>query len=167
MNIKLTSTTLLIDNIIIIKILYNTLVKFVIIKFYKLNHYRPGIQDYGMMPIKTYKHHISPNDPKFDHWRTPLDPNIEWKSQDFHDAIHKIEPYKYARRIPVDKLKSLPPTENTSLKTSPILSNKEIPLDIIKTNTKTYNSKIIENFSTNTSVTNDEKVLLILVLYNI
>jgi len=126
---------------------------------YYIYHYSPSISDLGMMPIKTFKHNIPPNDPKFDHWRTPLDLNIEWKSQDFHNAIYKIEPYKYARRIPIDKVKILPPKEDTSLKTSPILTEKEILFDVMKPNA--YKNINFKKTLTNTSITNDKKVLII------
>lgn len=94
-----------------------------------MNPCRSGIQAFGGQLIKIYKHHIPPNDLKFDHWRTPLDRNIEWKSQDFHNAIDKIETYKYARRIPNEKSKRIQYKVNTSLKSSPIISSKEINVE--------------------------------------
>jgi len=117
-----------------------------------------------MMPVKIYKHYIAPNDLKFDHLRTPLDINIEWKSQDFHDALSKIEPYKYARSIPIEKDKILPPKEDTSLKNSPLLTNKEISLVEIKTSSKIDENKHVKSSLIDNNNTNDEKVIFIVLI---
>jgi hypothetical protein len=121
--------------------------------------YNLGIQDFSMMPVKIYKHYIAPNDLKFDHWRTPLDINIEWKSQDFHNALYKSEPYKYARHIPIEKDKILPLKEDTSLKSSPSLTLKnEISLDETKTSSKIDENKHVMSSLSDNNNTNDEKV---------
>ncbi|XP_073385492.1 uncharacterized protein [Physcomitrium patens] len=101
--------------------------------------YTPTIQKYGIMPIKTYKHYVPPNDPKYDHIVTPLDPYSKWKPQDVKDAMKKIKPYKYVQHMPREKTKKRTIEEIETLKSSPVLTSLE--LDEITPNLESSSNK--------------------------
>lgn len=131
---------------------------------YKLNLCRFENQAFGVQPIKTYKYHVPPNDLKYDHWRTPLDQNIEWKSQDFYNAVHKIEPYKYARHTHVEKSKKQESKEDTSLKSSPIISSMQINI-VSNKRAKKDIEKYIDPSLSNTDLEENYKVIMIYMKY--